>query len=94
MGDGILNLAAGSIVIQTKGYYASTLYNLCSVHQGDIMSTLWEIMKTSGEGMSSTLDGYFDCIWRCSVDQRNIMISVEGHHQYIKGYCEYIREKS
>ena len=33
-----------------------TLYNVCSVHRGDIMSTSGDIMSTSGDIMSTSGD--------------------------------------
>ena len=52
-----------------------TLYNVCSVHQGDTMSTLGDTMSASG--------GYHEYIGGCSVHRGDIMTHVGEYHEYI-----------
>ena len=44
----------------------------CSVHRGDIMSTLGDIISTSG-GIMMNVGGYHEYIGGCSVHRRDIM---------------------
>ena len=48
----------------------------CSVHRGDIISTL---------GVFSTSGGYHEDIMGCSVHRGDIMMHVGGYHEYIRG---------
>ena len=56
----------------------------CSVHRGDIMSTLGEYHDECG--------GYHEYIGGCSVHQRDTMSTSGGYHEYIGGCSVHRRE--
>ena len=68
-----------------------TLYNMCSVHRGDIMSTSGEYHEYIG-GYHEYIGGYHKYIGGRSVHRGDIMMNVGGYHEYTGGCSVHRRD--
>ena len=64
--------------------YVTTLYNVCSVHRGDTISTSGGHHEYIG-GYHEYIGGYHEYIGDITRTLGDIIMHVEGYHEYIGG---------